>query len=176
MPNKTIYVSDEDMPMYRRAQELVGGNLSAAIAAALRRFVEIEEGRLGGYDEIVLRVGPGLSRRQRFSGILLGEWGHSTNERTEIYRVYRARSGKYVVHIERSEGHKDLGPDAERWNTGWRGWIGNWSSDQVWTKTAAEATVHIADSLEDLRETLPDALYEQVAEMAEHPVIEDLDV
>ena len=32
VPNKTIYVSDGDLPLYQRAQELAGGNLSAAIA------------------------------------------------------------------------------------------------------------------------------------------------
>ncbi len=71
MPNKTIYVADDDLPLYKRAQELVGGNLSAAITTALRRFVDIEEGRAQGYDEIVVRVGPGLGRKQRFSGLLL---------------------------------------------------------------------------------------------------------
>ncbi len=34
MPNKTIYVSDADLPVFQRAQELTGGNLSAAISKA----------------------------------------------------------------------------------------------------------------------------------------------
>ncbi|BCB75612.1 hypothetical protein Pflav_020220 [Phytohabitans flavus] len=75
MPNKTIYVSDDDMPLFRRAQELAGGNLSAAISTAVRRYVDIEEGRQEGYDEIIVRIGPGKGRKQRFSGVLLGEWG-----------------------------------------------------------------------------------------------------
>ena len=66
MPNKTIYVSDDDLPLYQRAQELAGGSLSAALARALRRFVEMEEGRLEGYDEITVRVGhtPGCPARR----------------------------------------------------------------------------------------------------------------
>ena len=48
VPNKTIYVSDGDLPLYQRAQELAGDNLSAAIAAALRRYVDVEEGRREG--------------------------------------------------------------------------------------------------------------------------------
>ena len=36
MPNKTIYVSDDDLALYKRAQELAG-NLSQAISTALRR-------------------------------------------------------------------------------------------------------------------------------------------
>ncbi|WP_433495475.1 EXLDI protein [Micromonospora sp. CA-248089] len=176
MPNKTIYVSDEDLPLFRRAQELVGGNLSAAITAALRRFVEVEEGRLDGFDEIVVRVGQGLGRRQRFSGVLLGEWGRSTAQGAEHYRVYRSRSGKFVVHIARSEQNTAVGADADKWNTGWRSWIGNWSADQTWTTTPAESLLHVADTLEDLRELLPAELYDLVVDTARHPVIEDLQI
>ena len=58
MPNKTIYVSEGDLPIFQRAQELAGGNLSSAIARALRRYVDLEEGLREGFDEIIVRVGP----------------------------------------------------------------------------------------------------------------------
>ena len=176
MPNKTIYVSDDDMPIYRRAQAIAGGSLSAAIATALRRYVEIEEGRDEGYDEIVVQVGPGKGRKQRFSGLLLGEWSKSTNEGEETYRVYRSRTGKYVVHAERSERWASTDPDAEKWNTGWRAWVGNWSANQTWTVSPAESTLHVVDSLEELRGMLPPELYDLVADAAETPNIEDLDI
>ncbi|HEX8348254.1 MAG TPA: EXLDI protein [Actinoplanes sp.] len=176
MPNKTIYVSDDDLPLYQRAQELSGAPLSATISAALRRFVEVEEGRKQGYDEIVVRVGPGLGRKQRFSGVLLAEWGRSTNERNEIFRVYRSRSGRYVVHIQRDEAHVSTNPDAEKWNTGWRAWVGDWSANQSWTRTPAESSLRIAASLDELRGTLPAELYELVADLADQPAIEDLDI
>ena len=35
VPNKTIYVSDDDLPLFQRAQEIAGGKLSTAIAVAL---------------------------------------------------------------------------------------------------------------------------------------------
>jgi hypothetical protein len=63
MPNETIYVSDEDLPIYDRAQDLSGGNLSAAISAAIRRYVEVQEGRQHGYDEIIVQVGAGAGRK-----------------------------------------------------------------------------------------------------------------
>jgi EXLDI family protein len=176
MPNKTIYVSDDDLALYQRAQELAGGALSAAISAAVRRYVEVEEGRRQGYDEIIVRVGPGLGRKQRFSGALLAEWGRSTNELTETFRVYRSRSGKFVVHVECSEAYTSGGPNAEKWNTGWRAWVGDWSANQTWTRTPAESTLRIAGSLEELRDLVPAELYDLIADIADQPTIEDLDI
>ena len=34
VPNKTIYVADTDLPLFQRAQELTGDNLSATIVRA----------------------------------------------------------------------------------------------------------------------------------------------
>ena len=107
VPNKTIYVSDGDLPLYQRAQELAGDNLSAAISAALRRYVDVEEGRREGFDEIIVRVGPGKGRKVRFTGVLLGEWVNSSSSRVETFRVYRGRTGKFVLHVERSAGLHD---------------------------------------------------------------------
>jgi hypothetical protein len=79
MPNKTIYVSDDDLPLYERAQALAGGNLSAAVSRALRQFVDAQEAREGGYQQVTVQVGEGRDRREkRFSGVLLGEWRHPT--------------------------------------------------------------------------------------------------
>jgi EXLDI family protein len=175
VPNKTIYVSDDDLLLYQRAQELAGGNLSAAITTAIRRFVEIEEGRHEGHDEVTVKVGVGAGRKVRFSGILLGEWGRSTASSVEVYRVYRSRKGKFVVHADRSPKWSS-GPDDDKWNTGWRAWVGNWSANQTWTYTQGEATLEVADSLEALRGLVPPELYDLVAAAAEHPDVEDLDL
>lgn len=176
MPNKTIYVADDDLSLYQRAQELAGGTLSATITKALRRFVEAEEGRIQGYDEIVVRVGRGLGRKQRFSGVLLAQLERAGNAGTETFRVYRSRSEKFVVHIERSETHTNVGPNAEKWNTGWRAWVGDWSAEQSWTSTPAESTLHIAGSPAELRELVPAELFQLVAEVMNQPTVEDLDV
>jgi hypothetical protein len=40
MPNKTIYVSEDDLPLFERAQLVSGTNLSSVIVRALRRFLE----------------------------------------------------------------------------------------------------------------------------------------
>ncbi|WP_329483195.1 EXLDI protein [Kribbella sp. NBC_01484] len=174
MPNKTIYVSDDDLPLYKRAQELAG-NLSSAISIALRKYVELEEGRLEGYDEITVRVGRGAGRKQRFSGVLLAEGGRASKSGYEAFKVYRSRTGKFVLHADRRSQYI-VGADDERYLSGWRSWVGNWSSDQSWSMAQGEATLYVVDTIEELRELVPEDLYELVEEAAGQPAVEDLDI
>ena len=122
MPNKTIYVSKGDLPLYQRAQELAGDNLSAAIAAALRRYVDIEEAKREGFDEVNVRVGTGKGRKVRFTALFLGEWGNTNSSGVERYRVWRGRTGKYVLHVERSADYTMVDQDGKP--AGWRGYLG----------------------------------------------------
>ena len=172
MPNKTIYVSDGDLPIYQRAQELAGGNLSSAIATALRRYVDVEEGRQLGYDEITVRVGPKPGRKVRFSGVLLGEWLNSSSSRFEAFRVYRSRSGKFVLHVERTPDWTAI--DAEGKPAGWRGWLG--IGNISYGNRPGESTLEVAESIEQLRDKIPPQLYEMVAASATQPPVEDLDI
>jgi EXLDI family protein len=173
VPNKTIYVSDGDLPTYQRAQELAGDNLSAAIAAALRRYVDVEDARREGFDEIIVRVGLGKGRKVRFTGVLLGEWTNTTPSRVEAFRVYRGRTGKYVVHVERSADFTMV--DAEGKPAGWRAHLGlDWNVS--YEATPAESTLEVVASLDELRDGIPLQLYEMVERSAQQPVIEDLDI
>ena len=172
MPNKTIYVSDGDLPTYQRAQELAGDNLSAAIAAALRRYVEVEEGRREGYDEVIVRVGPGKGRKVRFTGVLLGEWTNTSSSRMEAFRVYRGRTGKYVLHVERSADYSMV--NAEGKPAGWRGYLG--IGDISYGNFPGESTLEVVESLDELRDKIPPQLYDSVAAFARHPAVEDLDI
>jgi EXLDI family protein len=173
VPNKTIYVSDGDLALYQRAQELAGGNLSSAIAAALRRYVDVEEGRREGFDEVVVRVGPGRGRKVRFVGVLLGEWVNTSHSRVETFRVYRGRTGKFVVHTVRSPDYTMV--DAEGKPAGWRAYLGlQW--DVSYGTTPAESTLEVVESLEQLRERIPPQLYDMVAGSAQQPPVEDLEV
>src|SRR4029078_7696609 len=90
------------MPLYQRAQELGGGNLSAAIASALRRFVEVEESKTEGFSDIVVRVGLERGRKVRFVGVLVGELLDSSNG-PKYFHVYRGRTGKNDLHYERRD-------------------------------------------------------------------------
>lgn len=171
VPNKTIYVSDGDLPLYQRAQELAGDNLSAAISTALRRYVDVEEGRREGFDEVTVRIGP-PPRKVRFSGILLGEWLNSTSNRVDTFRVYRSRTGKFVVHIDRSPDFPMV--DAEGKPAGWRGYlgIGNISYGSI----PGESTIEVVETLEELRALIPQQLFDRIAGVAQQPAVEDLDI
>jgi EXLDI family protein len=173
VPNKTIYVSDGDLPLYQRAQELAGDSLSAAIAAALRRYVDVEEGRLEGFDDITVRVGPAPGRKVRFTGVLLGEWVSTTASRIDTFRVYRGRTGKFVLHIEHSPDFTMV--DKEGKPAGWRAQLGlDWNVS--FGSTPGESTLEVVETLDELRERIPPQLFELVAGSASQPPIEDLDI
>jgi len=172
MPNKTIYVADKDLALYTRAQELAGGNLSKAISTALTRYVDAEEGRLEGYEEITVRVGPGTGskrQRQRFTGVKLGELVRSDAKTAEIHRIYRARSGKFVIHVEKTPDYAQITAE-----TGWRKHLG--LGEQTWVSTTGESTLEVVATLEELKAKIPSELYDMVAASAEAPPILDLDI
>ena len=173
MPNKTIYVSDGDLPLYDRAQAIAGGNLSAAIAKALRRYVDVEDGRAEGFEEITVRILPG-GRKVRFSGLLLGEWANSSSSssRWEVFRVYRSRTGKFVLHADRTAEFTMV--DAEGKPAGWRGYLG--LGNVSYGSRPAVSTLEVFDSLEELRPKIPAELYEMVAGSADQPAVENLDI
>ncbi len=172
MPNKTIYCSDGDLPLFQRAQDLAKGNLSLAISLALHRYVDVEEGKRDGFDEIIVRVGPGSGRKVRFVGVLLAEWLNSDWSRTESIRVYRSRTGKFVLHIERSPEYKML--DSEGKPAGLWGHLG--LGNYTYASRAGESTIEVIPTLEELQEKIPPQLFEMVTSAAQKPVIEDLDI
>jgi len=172
VPNKTIYVSQGDLSLYQRAQELAGGNLSAAISSALRRYVDVEEGKRQGFDEVIVRVGPGKGRKVRFTGVLLGEWVNSTFSRVEAYHVYSGRTGKFVLHVERSPDYTMV--DEQGRPAGWRGYLG--IGNVSYGSTTGESTLEVVASLEELREKIPPQLYDMVASSPRKPLVEELDI
>jgi EXLDI family protein len=172
VPNKTIYVSQGDLALYQRAQELAGDNLSAAISAALRRYVDVEESKREGFDEIIVRVGPGKGRKVRFVGVLLGEWVNSSYSRVETFRVYRGRKGKFVVHVERSPDYTMV--DAEGKPAGWRGYLG--LGNVSYGSAPEERTLEVVATLDELRARIPPQLYDMVARPPQEPLVEDLDI
>ena len=173
MPNRTIYVSDDDQAVFKRAQELSGDNLSAAISNALKRYVALEEGRQAGFDEVVVKVGLGAGRKVRFSGVLLGDWMETAGERFEHWRVYQGPTGKFAIHVERA-GHFEMRDAQGGPLTGWRAWTGIGMA--AGGGKPANATLEVVDTLDEVRTRIPTALYEMVAASVEQPFVEDLDI
>ena len=171
VPNKTIYVSEGDLPLYQRAQELAGGNLSSAIATALRRYVDLNEGLRAGYEDITVRVGVGSKRKVRFTAVLVAEL-YDTASGAFHYRVYRGRTGKYVLHVER--GPEDRMVDAEGKPAGWRGYLG--IGDIKYWGTPGESTLEVFATLDELRDKVPVELFDMVSRSARQPTLEELDI
>lgn len=127
MPNKTIYVKDEDLQIFEEAEKLGGDSLSGIIAEALRRFVAVKRAEMFGMQEHVLHVGVLCSqgdndtRKVRFVGRLLAEaevlTGGQTSSRSSRddrgtdYKIYQTQAGKILVWWKRWtrwEGGSDL--------------------------------------------------------------------
>lgn len=106
MPKKTIYVADENLALYTRAEELGGESLSSVIADALRRYVDIKEAEAEGYEQHVTEVGrwgrwedPEDTRKIKLIARVIAEqetpqWN---NNRGRDIKVYQTRTGKIVI-------------------------------------------------------------------------------
>ena len=166
MANKTIYVADADLPLYEKAQALAGGNLSAAIATALKRYVS-ESGEESG--EIVVTVTEdGAPVKKRFRGQLIVEQRVRTPDsaQTVSYRLYRTEKGRYAVWSRSAPNWSGAQWQAWAERTGWQ--------DEWWR---AESRLDVYESLEDLQGNVPDALYTKAQRWAQTgSVIEDLDI
>ena len=188
MPNKTIYVSDDDLPLFERAQELSGANLSSAIVRALRRYIEVEEARQRGLEEITVTVnGHGAQRRKRFLGQRLVRWLQATpdGKGTEVVNVYRTAGGRYALHTRTvpnwklsDGGDPDYMADPKNWGvgTGLLLKLVSWGYDYEQFKTSGSFTLQVFDTLDDLKSHISDDLYKAISEAMEGPEIEDLDI
>lgn len=161
MPNKTIYVKDADVEMFEKAEALGGENLSATIAEALRRFVEVEEAKADGFEEKEIEVGIFAAhgskdtKKVKFIGkyiagaeVLSG----TTNDRRDRgtdYTLYLTKKGKYLLYRQ------------------------YWS---CWQDEDGDASFQIFDSLADMAESAPGSLLQDAGEALGTDTAEYLDV
>ena len=85
---------------------------------------------------------------------------HARTAATRRFRVYRGRTGKFVLHVERGPDFTMV--DAEGKPAGWRGYLG--IGNLSYGTTPAESTLEVIESLDELRERIPPQLYEMVAD------------
>lgn len=96
MPNKTIYVPDDLISVFEHAQELTGGNLSAAIAAALQQYVADRSLQRRRFTRVVVTVGTtGVLQEKRFHGLLVARW----DDRDRYYLVYFTPRDNFALEV-----------------------------------------------------------------------------
>lgn len=164
MPNKTIYVADADMPIFERAQELAGGNLSATIARALHRFVEMEEAKESGFGEITVKVGSIAPTRKRFLGrvIAKGQIHEHNGAVTVTYKVFLTMRGKFALYIVDAAN-----VSGSEW---WEYKVQHSRPEQVFR-------FEVFDAAEDLKDIVPEELYAAVLQAINNPDgVEILDI
>ena len=172
MPNKTIYVSDGDLPSTsapRSSQATTSRRRSPLPSVATSTS---KKAAAKGFDEVIVRVGLGKGRKVRFTGVLLGEWVNSSPSRVETFRVYRGRKGKFVLHVERSPGYTMV--NAEGKPAGWRGYLG--IGDISYGATPGESTLEVVATLEELRDESRSSSTTWSPAPPNEPAVEDLDI
>lgn len=149
MPNRTIYVSEADLPTFEEAQRLAGDNLSATIAQALRRFVEARRAQDEGFKPIVVEVGKVAYIPKRFTGrpLATGQVGEKMGQETR-YEVFQTARGRFALHRR---------------------------IRQSWVERT-EYTLEDFDTLEELRPRIPEELYRAVALSLSEDPVETLDI
>ena len=162
MPNRTIYVADADLPILEKAQKLAGDNLSAAIAQALHYFVEKEEAKRSGFEEITLKVGKGRPYlTKQFRGRLLAKRRIRVQNATRLLTlvVYQTAKGRFAVYTKNTANWSDWSKSSKLS----KGSHGDWDWDYDWSNydwsSHSEDDEHrldVYDTLDDLKDTIPE--------------------
>ena len=193
MPNRTIYIADADVPLFEKAQKLAGDNLSAAIAHALRAFVEREEARQGGYEDITIKVGKGHPYiQQQFRGRLLAKRHIKlANEmRILIMNVYQTAKGRFAVYTRNQPNwnwtdwsHRSSRKSKKGWDVDVDVNVDvNWSRKNQpsydWSAyyEEVEMRLDVYDTLDDLKENIPEELYDAITRYLRGGDVEILDI
>ena len=93
--------------------------------------------------------------------------------RVETFRVYRGRTGKFVLYVDRTPDFAIF--DKEGKPGGWRANLGlDWNAS--YSMSPGGASLEVIESLDELREKIPPQLYDMVAATARQPTVEDLDI
>lgn len=167
--NKTIYVSEDDFPIFEHAQQLFGGNLSGAIAHAIRLFVDTHADPEPPYEEITVVVGPpGRRRRQRFWGRHVADWRHLESQagvalafsvyvtRHQRWALYR-RHASYALHELPFFAHHSLPLDTPLLPTD-------------------APRLEVYDHLAELKQVIPSELADLLDSRADELPLDDLDI
>lgn len=146
MPNKTIYVSDQDAPLFEEAKDTAGEALSTVIVRALREFVGRHKERAKGMKEITVKVGPHDTEREKhFNGTEIGKWSGFSDDRIWLNeaKVYRTQKGNLAVYFK-VNGKATMITNPQVWRA---------SGDYLRNSSSSELLV--ATQVSELKEKLP---------------------
>jgi hypothetical protein len=100
--NKTIYIRDEDTPLWDRAKELAGEKLAPVIVDGLRKYVaqrEAEEAAARGFERIVLSYQDAddnlIPKKKAFTG----KWIIPTTKPFDLHDEDGSETDRYAVAI-----------------------------------------------------------------------------
>lgn len=194
MPNRTIYISDADEAIFEKARQLAGDNLSATIVRALRRFVDMQEQDKDGFQEITVKVGRQVIVQKQFMGRLLaqGRFKSSDERRVEVIQVYQTRKeaiavyrrnrpdwGPWAFAPNEMEGFPPFGRMPERMEK-----LREKAFEKV-EKTfekmgnpedGVEYSLDVYESLEKIKDLVPEELYAAAEAHLRHGPVEILDI
>lgn len=158
MPNKTIYVSEQDLLLFDEAKTIAGEALSSVISRALREYVSRNKEKVNGMKEIHIRVGAqNAEREQRFVGMKAGEWtGFSDDKEWWMSAtVYRTQKGNWAVHLV-TNCKASLLTNKRVWKA---------SGDYLIDPRHAE--LFVAKDVTELQKKTPASLYKILTDLAE---------
>jgi EXLDI family protein len=187
MPNRTIYIADADVPIFEKAQKLAGDNLSSAITHALRNFVEREEAKQSGYEDITIKVGKGRPYlQQQFRGRLIAKRHLNIGNEARILtmNVYQTAKGRFAVYTKNQPNwsgwsHRGSKKSGKAWD--WDVNV-NWSqrdqSSHDWSAYYQddELRLDVYDTLDELKENIPEELYDAITRYLKGEDVEILDI
>lgn len=105
MPNKTIYVSENDASLFEEAKNIAGEALSSVITRALREYVGRQQKKSRGMKELSVLVGKhDAESEKRFIGATIGTWQGFSDDKVwwmdaTIYRTQKHNWAVYLVTV-----------------------------------------------------------------------------
>lgn len=156
MSNKTIYVSENDEPVFEKAKDIAGEGLSGVISKALREFVLRHEHNANGIKEISLKVGSnGTQKEQRFFGKEAYKWKGFDDDKewwpeATVYLTRKDQWAIYIHHICKA----NLLLDKKKWK-----------DDGEYLLSPSFSQFFVAKPLEDFPADIPSELIKKLREI-----------
>lgn len=108
MPQKTIYVREEDQEIFEETEEMItketldADSLSSAIATSLRRYIREAKEKTRGMQKVQLRIGskakPINFRHIQFTGKMLAQHTTEEDEKKTSHQLYQSSKGKFLLY------------------------------------------------------------------------------